>query len=260
MTFTLRKPPIIESWIRTKMVSASESEWRWEDVGSLLESYSDELPELEMLPEVTHQPKGVEQGELTKEIEIHVRPQYLRARTASRSKIVQVGRGELLVIHTRDATQPYPGFDRMLADFRDSLARYYEHIPAEGVESAELHDVDLIVIPQMYACDLGPRDYFEGAPVFPERPFGDVASVSWSSLFSRPDSPDFAQLSVQMLPPDEGDGRFRLDWHCWCPELPADDEGAIAERLRSAHNYLKLCFRAVCKKPVWDLFEPVEES
>jgi len=65
MTFTLRKPPIIESWIRTNMVSAPESEWRWEDVGRLLESYSAELPELEMLPEVTHQPKGVEQGELT---------------------------------------------------------------------------------------------------------------------------------------------------------------------------------------------------
>lgn len=241
------------------MVPAPESEWSWEDVDRLLSSYSDELPELEMLPEVTHQPKGVARGELPKEIEIHVKPQYLRARTASRSKIVQVGRGELLLIRSRGVTEPYPGFDRMLADFRDASVRFCEHIPTQGVESAELHHVDLIVIPGMYECDLGPGDYFEGAPVFPTLPFGEVATVSWSTLFSCPDSPDFAQLSVQMLPPDGGDGKFRLDWHCWCPELQIDDVGAIEERLRSAHNYLKSCFQAVCKKPVWDLFEPVKE-
>jgi uncharacterized protein (TIGR04255 family) len=222
----------------------------------VLRTFCDELPKVEMLPKIKHQPKSVKEGQLPTEIEIHVEPQYLRARTESRSRIVQIGRNELLLNQIRSGDEPYPGFDAVLADFLDALGRYNEHIETDGVESAELHYVDLVVIPDLYKSGKEPRDYFVGAPEFPNQPFGNVASVSWSTVFSRPESIDVLQLAVQMLPPDEDEGRFRLDWHCLCPELRADDESPIAERLRSAHNYLLSCFQAVCKKPVWDLFEP----
>ena len=236
------------------MLPAPESEWEWYAADQVLRSFRDDLPEVEMLPKATHQPMGFKKGQLT--TEIRVEPQYLRARTESRSRIVQIGRNEVLLSRIRSGDEPYPGFEVVLADFLDALGRYNEHIATESVESAELHYVDLVIIPDLYKSNNEPRDYFVGAPEFPNHPFGDVAGVSWATVFSRPESLDVMQLAVQMLPPDEGEGRFRLDWHCWCRQLPADNENPIAERLRSAHNYLLSCFRAVCKDPVWDLFEP----
>lgn len=258
MTFKLGNPPIIEGSIRAVMIPSPESIWDWEDVERMLKTYSDELPITEIFPSWTSQPKGLEKGKLPKEIEISVKPKYARVRTESRSKIVQVGQNELLVLRTRLSDAPYPGFSQLNQDFDDALSRYCEHIATDGVESANLHYVDLIVIPEMYGQGLDLHDYFVGSPEFPSNPFGELAQVSWSTMFKcPPNSPDFARLSVQMLRPDATDGRFRLDWHCFCPEFSSLDRNSIAERLDAAHNYLISCFKAVCKDPVWNLFDPI---
>jgi len=256
MTFKLGNPPVIEAWIRAAMASAPESEWNWSDVFEMLSGYGDEYSELESLPEFTPTAKGLDKNQLPEEIQIHVAPRYVRTRSADRTKTVQVGRHELLVIHGRANDQPYPGFGKLFGAFLDAVGRYREHVPTIGVASVELHYADLIVIPDLYTEQREISDYFVGAPDFPAEPFGGMAGVSWSALLSCPESQDFAQVALQMQPPDGNDGRFRLDWHCWCPELPPDDAGAIENRLHSAHNYLNSCFRAICKEPVWNLFDP----
>lgn len=256
MAFKLGNPPIIEAWIRATMASAPESGWNWSDAFKMLTEYGDDYPVLESLPEFTPTPKGLDENQLPEEIEIHVAPRYARTRSVDRTKVVQVGRHELLVIHGRANDQPYPGLETLFEAFLDAFGRYCEHVPTIGIESVELHYADLIVIPDLYTEEREIGDYFVGAPDFPAEPFGAVGSVSWSALLSCPGSPDVAQVSVQMQPPDGNDGRFRLDWHSWCRGVPPDDIRAIENRLHIAHNYLNSCFQAICREPVWSLFDP----
>lgn len=256
MVFELGKPPIIEGWIRATMIAAPDFEWSWPNVDLMLQSFGGDLTEFENLPEFTPKARRTDRNRLQTEIEIHVEPRYMRARAEDRSRSVQVGRNELLVTQGRSQRQSYPGFQSLLKAFLLALDRYRTHIQTLGVSHVELHYVDLVVVPEMYKQGTSPGDYFTGAPELPPDPFGDVSGVSWSAVLSRRDSQDLAQLAVQLQAPDGHDGRFRLDWHCWCPELPADDQGAVADRLTSAHNYLKCCFKALCKPVVWNLFEP----
>lgn len=257
MPFKLRKPPVIEVWARANMVPAPESEWDWREAGAFLNSYKAELTFSEKLPAFTPQATGFD-GDIPTELTIHVEPRYLRVRNEDRSKVVQIGRHELVIAHGRTEDQPYPGFDAISGSFLDGIDRYCDRFPVADVESAELHYVDLVIIPELYAKGLPPGDYFEGAPDLPLTPFGGLAKVSWSFAFSCPGSQDSAQLSIELLAPDmeSDDGRFRIDWHITCPEVGRDRAG-IAARLQVAHEYLKTCFQHVCKPIVWELFEPV---
>ncbi|MCA9155445.1 MAG: TIGR04255 family protein [Planctomycetales bacterium] len=256
MTFELGRPPIIEAWIRANFQPATETEWNWSDVANLIATYEQELCELEMLPSATPVARHLKKGQLPKEVLIKVEPRYLRARTTDRTRIVQVGQNELIVVQGRGADSGYPGFTKLLQDFMEALTRYRDHLTPLCVDSVELHYADLVVIPNMFLESLELADLFDGAPSLPADPYGNMAAVSWSIGLVCPNSTDFAELAVQMQPPDEDNGRFRLDWHRYGCELADDSPAAIAERLRIAHNYLKECFRTVCKDPVWLQFDP----
>jgi uncharacterized protein (TIGR04255 family) len=255
MSFNLNKPPVIETWARANMVPAPESTWQWLDALRLLKTYREELPILEDLPEFTPQAKRIDGGVPT-EIELLVEPRYFRCRTKDRSRIVQVGRNELVVGHGIDKGGQYPGFSELLREFLAAISRYLEHLDASSVDSVELHYVDLIVIPELYVDGKPPSEYFEGAPELPVTTFGEIINVAWSYVLSCPGGPDVAQLAVELLSPDPEtqDGRFRINWHATCPEL-GDGKNAVEERLSAAHDYLKRCFRKVCKPAVWELFQ-----
>lgn len=141
-----------------------DADWSWVEATGFLDAYADELPIAEELPEITPTAKPVEEGQLPKEIVIRVR--YRRRRTESRSKIIQIGQNELLVTCLRENDVPYPGFVHVLEAFMESLARYREEIGFSAVELVELHYVDLIIVPELFASHgpTGLKVLFVGAP------------------------------------------------------------------------------------------------
>lgn len=257
MSYKLNKPPLIEAWIQASVVPAPESEWTWEAADQVLRSFGGELDVFEHLPSYTPEVRKFSKDKRPTEIEIRVEPRFLRVRDQIRSKLVQISHNELIVTGIRQDDTEYPGFDKLLESFLQAFERYCEFIPVAGLQSVELHYVDLVVISELFDSGKELDELFVGAPKLPEKPFGGVVNASWSTTFMPSKPPIVAQLSVQMHPPDGGEGRFRMDWHCWCEEIESIDRDAIAARLRRAHNFVLECFRASIQPSVWQLFEPV---
>lgn len=88
----LGKPPIVEGWVRASYVpSQDDTQWDWHEAVDFLESFRQELPIRESLPEMVPVASDLKDGELPDVIEIQVQPKYIRVRTDTRSKVVQVG-------------------------------------------------------------------------------------------------------------------------------------------------------------------------
>ncbi len=256
MDFELSKPPIVEGWIRALFESPQDGlEWDWDCVVDFLGCFADELPVRERMqvpePIVDHLPEG----EVPTEIQIRVVPKYFRARTVSRSRVVQVGENELLVSQLRDENGCYPGFTPLLNHFMAVLTQFREHVNLGVLNGLELHYVDIIRIPVVDEDVIDLRDFFDGAPEVPKDPFGGSFRTDWSMSFITPDCDDISEFSAQLKPVRDRILDVRLDWHRRCRNLP-DNPESIASRLRMAHTYLKNCFRHVCKPPVWHTFQP----
>ncbi len=257
MTFKLKKPPVIEAWIQASLEPTPESEWSWEPVANVLQSFGGDLDVFEHMPSFSPEAKKFDKDNRPTEIQIRVEPRFLRVRNKQRSKVVQIGHNELLVNSVRQDDEHYPGFEALKGSFLESLDRYRERIPVLGVHSIELHYVDLVVIPGLYDEVRELDDIFVGAPRLPEDPFGVTISSSWSNTFVNPTSNVPIQLTIEMLAPDGQDGKFRMDWHCWCPEISGLDAESITSGLSVTHDFLLKCFQAVFKPDVWKLFDPL---
>jgi uncharacterized protein (TIGR04255 family) len=255
MEFELAKPPIIEGWISATFDAAEDGpEWDWTKVVSFLEGFSGELPIRERLQVPEPIVDDLDDNVAPREIQLRVVPKYFRARTESRSRVIQVGERELLVSQLRDESGHYPGFSQLLALFMEVLPEFRRQIGLGCVRRLELHYVDNIQIP-MESDSVDIRDFFEGAPELPLVPFGGTSRTDWSMTFVTPDCGDIADFAAKLRPFRGEYLEFRLDWHRNCSNFP-DDPESIATRLKMAHTYLKDCFRQVCKNSVWTLFEP----
>ncbi len=258
MSFELRSPPVVEAWIRASTLPSPESEWSWENAKDVLQTYGEDFPVREILPNFVPKPMPGLDPEIPRHIKIEVEPLCLRVKTSCESKVVQLGQNEIVVAHTRTDGQGPPGFQRLLAEFLDAMQRYDRIIPIVGLAQLELHYVDLVVIPGLYEPNSSPSDYFVGAPILPAEPFGDVARVSWSHVLYPAGDIGHAYMSAQLEPPDGNQGRFLLHWHFWCPGVAPLSSDAVDSSLRQAHDYLLACFRATCKNKLWELFGPLQ--
>ena len=256
--FKLGKPPIIEWWIRSTFVPPDDGEpWDWSHVFAFLDKYKEVLPTAERLPNIVPQAEPVIDPDSRNFIfEVAAEPAYFRRRTEDSSKTVQVGEHELVVSHLRKRPGTYPGFNDLFRQFDEFLSDYYRTFQPAAIDKLELHNVDLIVIPERANEKFELTDFLVGAPTLPPEPFGTAFDTDWSISFSCPDPRDIAHVAFSMLPPDGNDVRFRLDWHYWCQKIADEDRNSVADRLQIAHNYLNRCFRTIFTPFVWDLFEP----
>lgn len=255
MEFKLQNPPVAEVWIQASFAPAADGvEWDWRDAIEFLDSFED-LPIRESLPQFVPVVTSVAPGDLPDEIQIQVTPRFARARTDTRSQIVQIGENELLVSHVRESDDNYPGFTPLKGLFLEALRGYRDTFTPAKVLALELHYVDIVVLPATPGQVFNLSDLFAGAPDLPEQPFGNAVDAAWSFGFLDSDTGDLGQFAVRILAPEPGFVRFRLDWHRRCQGFDETESG-IADRLSEAHNYLKQCFRSVCKDPVWTVFEP----
>jgi uncharacterized protein (TIGR04255 family) len=260
MSFILGKPPVVEAWAQATMTPTPESEWDWEKAEGFLRLCKQEGEVLEFLPEWTPEAQEAIQGKRLGPIELTVEPRYVRVRSKDRSRVVQVGQNELIVVQGRDPKSGFAGFEALSASFLESVEKYGNNLGSQGVDSVELHYVDLVVVPDLYNTGLSLPEYFEGAPNLPAEKYGPVMRVAWSYKLACPNKIDYAELTVKLLPPDneDNDGRFRLDWHAWCPNVASPDLTVAETRLRAAHDYLKSSFKELCLPPIWTLFDPKE--
>lgn len=261
--FKLANPPIVEAWIRVTFLPTENAEpWDWNRVVSFLQGYSPELDTIEGLPEP---PKVVKVKRSQKKNQLTVNiltepgePRYFRARNSDSTQIVQVGKTELLVSLMRDGSTEYGGFARLLAFFHGVLEDLESHVGTRSIQLLELHYVDVIQIPFLDNM-LDIKQYFSGVPELSGPPFGDMWQVNWSVNLIPPGSSDSSQLSVQCLPPEPNEMRFRLDWHR-ASELENPSREIVINRLTESHGYLKQCFRAFCRPKTWSLFGPQQDD
>ena len=256
--FKLKNPPIIEWWIRSAFVPPDDGEpWEWDRVFQFLDKYKDALPTAERLPNFVPQAEpAIDPDSKNFIFEVAAEPAYLRRRTEDRSKTLQIGEHELVVSHLRKEAETYPGFNDLFEQFRDFLDDYYQAFQPAGIDTLELHNVDLIVIPDKAAEEFELTEFLLGAPTLPSEPFGAAFDTDWSISFRCPDPRDVAHVSFSMLPPDGNDIKFRLDWHYWCRKIESHNPDSVADRLKVAHNYLNRCFRKIFTPFVWNIFDP----
>jgi len=157
----------------------------------------------------------------------------------------------------KDGTKPYPGFSDLLLFFEDTLTRFEEGVGARAVNVVDLHYVDLVQIPLGDKTQINLTDYFLGIPELSNDPFGQTWQFNSTINLIPPSGNGFSQLAIQSLPPENGNARFRLDWHS-SNELATKGNLDIRSSLRQAHVYLKRCFRSFCQPKTWLLFEPQE--
>ena len=256
--FKLGNPPIIEWWIRSTFVPPDDGEpWDWFLCFDFLERYKESLPLIEKLPSFIPQAKPVKDPKSKNYMfELSAEPAFFRRRTKDRSKTVQVGEHEFVVSHLRNGTDSYPGYGDLFEQFQQYLNDYRGSFHPSGIDTLELHNVDLVVIPDKANSEFELTDFLIGAPTLPSEPFGIAFDTDWTIAFKCPDERDVANVSFTMLPSDENDLRFRLDWHYWCQKIGEDNPDSVADRLFIAHNYLNSCFRAIFTPFVWNLFHP----
>jgi len=256
--FKLGNPPIIEWWIRSTFVPPDDGQsWNWEQGVAFLNSYGAELPIQEKLPQFVPQADAVAASD-TSELTFSgtIEPAYFRRRTKDRSKTLQIGEHELVVAHLRKAAETYPGFSELSDQFRDYLVGYQQTFLPASIDKIELHNVDLVVIPNRAKTAFELSEFIKGAPSLPEEPFGSAFDTSWTISFKCPQLDDVAHLQFGMLPRDGDDLRFRLDWHYVCQNIVEDSPDSVAERLNIAHTYLNSCFKGIFTGEVWNQFNP----
>jgi|GEM_PF-2182836 len=255
----LKKPPISEAWIQASTTSSAEADWSWDGVHHFLQSFGEDLDVFETLPSFTPEAKKFDSLQAIAEIEVRVEPRYLRVRNKNRSRVIQVARNELLVASLRQSDSEYPGFKSLLDRFLQALDKYKEFVSIAEVANVQTHYVDIINIPDMYdeKTDIG--DLFFGGPQLPDPKQGTLLNVEWTTTFRLTTVPVVVQQSVRMEPPEDFNGRFRLDWHCWHPGLETKSNEQIAKGLAESHNEVLECFKNSFKPRVWNLFEAYVE-
>ncbi len=258
--FKLGKPPIIEAWIRaTFHPTDAPDAWEWTGTFEFLESFAPELDTIESLPEPPRVERVKKKGKRHQELQFTLEPRYFRVRNADRSKIVQVGKTDLLVSRMRTDAAAYPGFTEVLRSFEEILKRFTQSIGARAINTIELHYVDLIQIPLPADGRITLSDYFQGMGEPKSSPFGETWQLSWSANLIPPDSSDTAQIAFQTMPAEDQSVRFRVDWHRTTRMTPSS-EHSVRSQLTAAHKYLKSCFHSFCLPRTWELFEPSRKS
>ena len=266
LSFRLGKPPLVEAWIRATFLPSDDAEqWNWDSAVDFLNTFSPELNVIETLPE----PPKVERVSSSKivrgkkriksAINIHVEPRFFRIRNSNSTKIVQVGKAEILVSLMKDSAKPYPGFSELLSYFQETLTRFEGFVGARAVHVVDLHYVDLVQIPSAGRSQLELKDYFLGIPELSNDPFGQTWQFNSTVNLIPPSANGLSQLAIQSLPSEDDNARFRLDWHR-SSELTTNNKVEIENCLRQAHAYLKQCFRSFCQPKTWQLFAPEEQN
>lgn len=170
--------------------------------------------------------------------------------SAHGDRVVQVGPHRLVL----NQLPPYYGWERFRRDAERIIGAYLEIWPADKVESASLHYIDMVVIPGE-AVRL--EEYFTFYPVFPqpllERP---TSFLAMASQFEGDAPGETLDVSIQHRVERKDQMVSRLQWDYLATRTYRASVRDMIGWLDKAHELTSVAFRASLTQKCEALFEP----
>jgi uncharacterized protein (TIGR04255 family) len=165
-------------------------------------------------------------------------------------RVVQVGPHRLVM----NQLPPYYGWEKFRQDAERILGAYLAVWPADRVESASLHYIDMVVLP---GETVNLVDYFNLYPVFPAPLLERAPSnLAMACQFAGAAEGETLVVSFRHDVKQEGQLVFHLQWDYFATRTYQASVADMINWLNSAHEQTSEAFRASLTPKCEALFEP----